>query len=175
MISLRLLNLTADLHLFSLDFSITSLDFPGLSLYLVNIHLRSILCNVLLTQLLLQIRNGITHNITPAPVVIDGLLHIVHIFSERFYTGFQLFDLTPAAQKITVILKGTTRHGTTWAEGFSLHRYHAEAVPVLSGNGNGIVNVVHHKHASQKIGGKSCIFRTCGHQLTGKPDHARLF
>ena len=47
-------------------------------------------------------------------------------------------------------------------------------MPVLSRNGNGIVNVIHHKHTTQKISSKSGILRTCSYQFTGKPDHSRL-
>ena len=148
MVCLGLLDLAADLHLFSLDLAIASLDFLCLGFHLVHIHFRSVLSNVLLAQLFLQICDGITDYIALASVVIDGFLHVIHVFFQCFDAGFQFLNLTAASQKVAVVLKRTTRHGTAWIEGFSLYRYHAQAVPVFSCNGNGVVNMIHHQNSS---------------------------
>ena len=108
MISLCLLDLTADFHLLSLNLSVASLDFLCFGFYLVNVHLRRVLGNILLTQFFLQICNGVTHNIALASIIINSSLHVIHVFSKSLHTGFQFFDLTAAAKKVAVILKRTT-------------------------------------------------------------------
>ena len=93
---------------------------------------------------------------------------------QLFYLLFQFLDLTATAEKIAVVLKSSTGHGTAWTQGFSLQRYHTDTVPVFSGNGNSMIDMIHHQHSAKKISDQTVIFLLCSYQATGKTNSSRF-
>ena len=88
---------------------------------------------------------------------------------QLFYLLFQFLDLTATAEKIAVVLKSSTGHRTAWTQGFSLQRYHTDTVPVFSGNGNSMIDMIHHQHSAKKISDQTVIFLLCSYQPLARP------
>ena len=174
MIQTDLLNLPLDFSLVSVDLVIAAADLFCLFLLLGNVHLRSVLIYVMLAELFLEFCNGFTDHIPALPALFHGFLHGLQpgfLFPD---TGFQFFDLSSSSQKVTAVLKCTTCHRTTRAQRFPLYGNHSQAVPVLSSNGNGMINMIYYQHTSQQKFRNLLILRCSGHQFTGHTDHSRL-
>ena len=107
--------LTADFFLFPLDSHITAPDFFCFFLQLLDVHPGCILPDGLFLEFLLQGIYGIPHFVSFTAVILHGLTDFVVPGRQFFHFLFQFFDLTAAAEKIAVVLKSSTCHGTTRA------------------------------------------------------------
>ena len=107
--------LAADFFLFPLDSHITAPDFFCFFLQLLDVHSGCILPDGLLLKFLLQRIYGIPHFISFPAVILHGLTDFVVPDRKFFHFLFQFFNLTAAAEKIAVVLKSSTSHGTARA------------------------------------------------------------
>ena len=141
----------------------------------LQVHAHCVVPQVLFLQKLSQTGHLVTEVVPLLPMTVQFRLLLLQILFQHFHTVSELVDFPPAPQQVAVILKGTACQGTAWIQRFPLNGHHPDGILIFPGNGDTVVNMVHHQGSAQQVIGKPFIFRIHSHQLTGNPDDARLF
>ena len=70
---------------------------------------------------------------------------------------------------------GSAAYGAAWIYEIYLRRYNADGVAVFSRNGDGVVNVIHHEDAAEKVSRQGLVFRPHMDEIRGDSDGTRFF
>ncbi len=101
-------------------------------------------------------------------------LHLLHGYQGLFACFLQLLDLPFPAQQIAAVFKRASGHGAPGIEQLPVQCHDPQRIAVFSGQGNGMVDLIHYHHAPQQIPDQRPVLRIRRHQIACKAQDAGL-